>query len=226
MTGIFDSGVGGLNTLFALRRAYPKMDIALYMDKKNAPFGNKTKAELIRIVNDGILKLKDMGAARVLLGCCTASTVYELLPYGTRKYALPIIEPTARAAAEATGNKRIALLATERTVRSGAFLRAVRAIYADARLLSLSAGELVSFIEAGASDAYVPRELWERLLIYKERIEDFSADTLILGCTHFPSLYYTFKHLLPSVNVISSAEAGALSVENEETGSSKTIYIS
>ncbi len=225
MIGIFDSGMGGLNTLFALRKVQPYADIILYRDTKNAPFGNKSRRELIGIVTDGIGHLLNNGADKVLLGCCTASTVYELLPYELKRRTVPIITPVAKKALQVSKNKKIALLATLRTVRSGAFLREAKAIEAGVSLLSIPSGELVTYIEGGASDACVSRELWLLLKGYTKKIEDFGADTLILGCTHFPSLYSTFKCLLPKVNIVSSAKAGALGIEKEKTGRGITRYI-
>jgi glutamate racemase len=225
MIGIFDSGVGGLNTLFALRDIDPTADVILFRDTKNAPFGTKSQAELIQIVTNGVRRLLDSGADRVLLGCCTASCVYDFLPHELKKRTVPIVAPTAKAALKATLSSKIALLATARTVSSGAFLMELNKRDKNLSLLSIKAGELVTYVESGGRDNNVSPSLYNLLLGYKREIEHFGADTLILGCTHFPSLYFTFKHLLPNMSIISSAHVGALTVAHGG-GVGRTVYIS
>ena len=119
MIGIFDSGAGGEYTLSALRALAPHADVCLLADRENAPYGTKDEATLVWLVRRNIRRLKDAGCDEILIGCCTASTVYSQLPQNERVSVYPIIEPTVRAAL--CGGPRIGVIATEATVRSRAF---------------------------------------------------------------------------------------------------------
>ena len=79
MIGIFDSGVGGLNAFYEVRRGLPYADIAYLADRANAPYGTKPKDELISLVKNDIKRLRELGCRLILIACCTASTVYPEL---------------------------------------------------------------------------------------------------------------------------------------------------
>ena len=125
MIGIFDSGVGGLSAYRELRLLLPRCDIIYLADRRNAPYGTKTKDELIKLVKHDILQLKNMGAEKILVACCTASTVVPHLDFEERRCVLPIIFPAARVAARLA---RVTVIATEHTARSSAFIVAVTVI--------------------------------------------------------------------------------------------------
>ena len=79
MVGLFDSGSGGLNTIRYIKEHAPDVDLVYLIDRKRAPYGIKTQEELTAITNENINTLCDMGAERVLIACCTASTVHPLI---------------------------------------------------------------------------------------------------------------------------------------------------
>ena len=210
MIALLDSGEGGLNTYRHLHALLPKESLLLSLDYANSPYGDKPREELERIVADRLCRLRDGGAERILIACCTASTVYGSLPDGIKKMSTPIINPTARAARAATECGRIALLATSATVSSMAFPEAL----AECSVLQLSAGELVGAVEDGVASS--ENEARELLSPYLRAAEDFGADTLILGCTHFSSLSRVIRGMLsenagekPPMSVIDSAFMGA-----------------
>ncbi|MBR2930097.1 MAG: aspartate/glutamate racemase family protein [Clostridia bacterium] len=183
MIGIFDSGSGGEFTQEALKRAFPSADTLLYSDRKNAPFGTKTEKELIKITKDGITRLTDRGADVVLLACCTASTVHHLLPDAERERSIPIIGAVAKEALSLTEG-RIAVLATEATVRSHAFKKAL----GDRCAIEIAASELVGMVERGEADGSATAEAEYFLRLRLSALEGVGCDALILGCTHFPRL--------------------------------------
>lgn len=184
MLGILDSGSGGENTARELRRHRPDADIALYLDREHAPYGERSEEELIRLVEDGILSLRASGAEPILLACCTASSVYEKLSPEARAISLPIIESVAKAALEMAEGERIALLATERTVASGEFGR-----YLGKDLIaSIPSGKLVRLIDGGACDGRADEALQDYLVDLLAPLKDSEVGVLILGCTHFSSL--------------------------------------
>lgn len=124
MIGIFDSGVGGLASFSELRRLLPLADIAYLADRKNAPYGTKKKDVLKRLVCEDIELLRRLGCNKILIACCTASTVHRELPEESRRISFPIIKQTANAAA---GYRSVAVIATEHTVRSHAFSKEIKA---------------------------------------------------------------------------------------------------
>ena len=126
MIGIFDSGDGGLAAAREVRRLFQKEDIVLLADRKNAPYGTKTEEELISLVKEDIRRLSEMGCEKILVACCTASTVFPLLSEGEQQICLPIIHPTAEAVC---GSAHTAVIATERTVNSHAFSSEILRIY-------------------------------------------------------------------------------------------------
>lgn len=208
MVGIFDSGSGGELALRELLRLCPEAEVSFYADRENAPYGTKSEGELIRLVKRDIDILKARGAERILMACCTASTVYGLLPDEYKNVAIPIINPTAAEAVYASASKRILVISTEATAGSGAFEREIHCFCPRAKVCTLGCGELVSLVEAGACDGIVGQE--ERKLIKKiiSPVLDCGADTVILGCTHFAALEEEIRNIT-GMKTVNSARVGA-----------------
>lgn len=226
MIGVFDSGVGGLTALAELRELAPDADILYLADRKNAPYGTKSENELIELVTEDARRLLRAGARRILIACCTASTVYNCLPKSEARICVPIIEPAAEAAAKASKSGRIAVIATKRTVESHAFsnaLRKLRTVNVD----EYEAQELVSIVESGARDGYCTADTKLYLECLLKPVYDSGADTLILGCTHFPHLCREIQKILPNVNIISPSHEGALALLEgvSPKGTGRTIYL-
>ena len=97
MIGIFDSGAGGLCALRELARLLPDEKKIYLTDRKNLPYGTKSEGELVLLVSENIRKLRFMGCEKILLACCTASTIHPLLPKEYKELSLPIIGAAARA---------------------------------------------------------------------------------------------------------------------------------
>ena len=208
MLGLFDSGSGGLNTVRYVKELSDDVDLVYLIDRENAPYGIKTEKELIAITKANIDRLTDMGARRVLIACCTASTVYQELGEKYKKIALPIIDAVAKRAKKATRIGRIGVIATNRTVKSHAFKEALRGC----TVTELATPELVRLIDNGLSDECIDTE-GERMIEDMIRpVLDARIDTLILGCTHFPSLIRTVSKIASRYgveSVIDSARVGA-----------------
>ena len=90
MIGVLDSGRGGLVAYKELRRLMPRVDITYLADRKNAPYGNKNPSEILRLTECGIRRLCDVGCEMVLIACCTASSLHEMLPEELRNISIPI----------------------------------------------------------------------------------------------------------------------------------------
>ena len=208
MIGILDSGTGGENTLAKLRERCPLADVIFLRDEKNAPYGMKTREELVEIVAENIRILTRRGAEAVLIACCTASCIWEYLPIEERGLSYPIIDAVARRARELTSSGRIAVIATDATVRERAF---------SSRLLGMSVIErsaqgLVGMIEGGLSDASITHSDRQIIRNILSAFDGSGCDTLILGCTHFPSLIGTFIEEGEKIGIkhtVSSSAEGA-----------------
>ncbi len=227
MIGILDSGAGGELAARELRGLLPSVDIVLLADRKNAPYGTKSPEELTEIVRENLSRLRYAGADEILIACGTASTVLDRLKADERRGVYPIIEPTARAAAEATASGRVGVIATEATVRSRAFTRAIRSARGGATtVFELATQELVSMIEAGARDGCISRSDVSRLRQMLSPVWGWDVDVLVLGCTHFPLLFNTVGELFPGVRLISSTHEGVKKITRlAKSGSGATVYL-
>lgn len=218
LLGLFDSGSGGLNTVRYVKEAAPSIDLIYKIDRENSPYGIKSKKELIGIIERNIDELTERGAQRVLIACCTASTLYGELSERHRAVSVPIISRVASEASETTENGRIGVIATLATVRSHAFKKALlhRTVY------ELEAQKLVGLIDGGLCDATAEKEDEDMLRRIVLPLARKNIDTLILGCTHFPALCKSFEGVcrpLGIKRIIDSAKVGAMAllegVENE-----------
>ena len=203
--GIFDSGVGGFCAYRRVRELLPGEEIIFLADGKNSPYGIKTEEEITEIAEKNIAILRSVGADKILIACCTASSVYHRLSHRDREIAVPIIEPAARLAAR---GKNIAVIATRHTATSHAFGREI-AKYTDAPVSEYDEQGLVRMIESGARGRRIGSECRRHLASLAHRIKMLGADTLILGCTHFTHVEGALTRLLPRVRIISPATVGA-----------------
>ena len=226
MIGVFDSGAGGLFAAETLRSLRPKIDIAFFADRENAPFGIKNKREIVDITARGIDKLLNFGAEKVLIACCTASTVFDMLPEDIKEVSVPIIQSVSQAAADITKNRKIGILSTEATLKSGSFPKEILKILPTAQVVSYASRALVSLADAGESDGKLGED--GKKIIMKEisPFLDSGIDTLVLGCTHFAAFETEIGNRL-GVSIVNSAKAGARAIaENTaDIGCGNTVYL-
>lgn len=211
MIGVFDSGIGGLTSARILREMLPNENIIYLADRKNAPYGTKTRKELISLVTKDIIRLKKYGCRLCLIACCTASTVYPYLDSEAQKISRPIITPAARLAAEGS---RIAVIATAHTVETKAFSHEISK-FADREIFEICAQELVSLVESGERDGRLTENGYKTVVKISGKIKSSAPDTLVLGCTHFSHLFESFSALLPNVRIINAAREGAIALCSE-----------
>ena len=196
MIGVLDSGRGGLVAYKELRRLMPRADITYLADRKNAPYGNKSPKEILHLTERGIRRLWDMGCEIILIACCTASSLHEMLPEELKNISIPIITPTARLC---EGSRSVLVIATEHTARSGAFSKEIRR-FSNASVREIPMQPLVNLIEWGRDT----KSAVERIVKMCE-----GYDTLILGCTHFSHLLSDLRERLPDMKILSPAHIGA-----------------
>ena len=226
MIGVFDSGIGGIAALSELKEIYPDADLIYLADREHAPYGTKSSAELITCVGRCIDRLCRAGADRILIACCTASTVYENLPLWQREITTPIISAAANIAATLTKSKHISVIATDMTVASHAFSRAILKVDPEITVREHPLQSLVGMVESGVRDGNVTKKQKEKIKDLILGSVDGDTDTLILGCTHFSHLEMTVGDVLgEGVRIVNAAREGARAIPKPRSGSGVIRYL-
>jgi glutamate racemase len=184
--GVFDSGLGGLTVVRALRAALPHEDIVYLGDTARVPYGTKGPATVTRYALTCANHLVARGVKAIVIACNTVSAVApERLRVELDLPVLGVIEPGARAAADATRVFKVGVLATAGTIASGAYPRALAACSTRIETFGQAAPLLVPLAEEGWTDGEVPRLAARR---YLEPLARAGVDVVVLGCTHYPLL--------------------------------------
>lgn len=210
--GVFDSGVGGLTVVKALRDLLANENISYLGDTARVPYGPKSPETVQRYAVELAQMLMGKNAKALIVACNTVSSV--ALPLLTKKFSVPVIgviDPGARAALQATRNRHIGVIGTRATIRSGAYEKAVRAIDNRVRVSSRACPLLVPLIEEGLLDD----DVTDRMIVrYLEPLLADGIDTLVLGCTHYPLLTGAITRVLSSeIMLVDSAQNCARAVE-------------
>ncbi len=185
--GVFDSGLGGLTVVRALRAALPHEDIVYLGDTARVPYGTKGPATVTRYALACANHLVARGVKAIVVACNTVSAVApERLRVELDLPVLGVIEPGARAAAAATKRSRVGILATAGTIASGAYPRALAACSTRIEAHGQAAPLLVPLAEEGWTEGEVPRLAARK---YLEPLARAGVDVVVLGCTHYPLLY-------------------------------------
>lgn len=186
--GVFDSGVGGLTVVRALRRALPGEDILYLGDTARVPYGSRSPRTVEKYSLTCQRFLLDRGVKLVLIACNTASA--NALPALREMSPVPVIgavDPGAATALAATRNGHIGVIGTLATIRSGAYARAIAARDRNAKLTALACPLFVPLAEEGWTHDDVAALVARRYLAQLFE-QDRTIDTLVLGCTHYPLL--------------------------------------
>src|SRR5215475_4773708 len=210
--GVFDSGIGGLTVVRALRDQLPNETIVYLGDTARVPYGPKSPETVQRYALELAHLLMKRKAKALVVACNTVSSV--ALPLLTREFPVPVIgviEPGARAALQATRNRHIGVIGTRATIRSGAYEKALRAGDNNVRVSSRACPLLVPLIEEGLLDDDVTDRM---IMRYLEPMLNDGIDTLVLGCTHYPLLASAIERALQSkIKLVDSAQNCARAVE-------------
>lgn len=208
--GIFDSGVGGLTVFREVARVLPHHPLIYLGDSARVPYGTKSPQTVVRYSLEAAHHLMGRGIGMLVVACNTATAA--ALPSLQERLPIPVIgvvEPGARAAVERT-HGRVGVIATEGTVKSKAYSRAIHAIDKGVEVIEAPAPLFVALAEEGWANTHVAREVAE---IYLEPLIDSGIDTLVLGCTHYPILRGTIEQVVgDAVAIVDSAETTAACV--------------
>lgn len=212
--GVFDSGMGGLTVLRALAARLPQERFVYLGDTARLPYGTKSAETVQAYALQATRLLLGEGVKMVVIACNTASAValtvlqesWDPVP------VIGVIEPGARAGVGATKNKRIAVLATEGTVKGGAYARAIKELMAEVHVIQQPCQVFVALAEEGWADT--PATLATAAHYLEPLFQGPDApDTLVLGCTHFPVLADAIRRTIGcGVALVDSAETTAVAV--------------
>jgi len=215
---VFDSGVGGLTVLHELLVALPAEDYFYFGDTERFPYGDRSSAELVEFSDEIANYLLDSGAKLIVIACNSATAAAlgqlrgRLATEGREVDVIGVIEPESVIAAARTRSGRIGLLATNATVASGAYERAVMTADPHTRLTSVACPDLAPIIQAGGA---IDEQLVSVVRSYCEPLRDADVDTVILGCTHYPLVRPLLQRMLgPDVAIVTSGDAVARRVEH------------
>lgn len=228
--GLFDSGIGGTSIWSAIHALMPNEDTIYLADSKNAPYGQKSKEEIIDLSIKNTEFLLNQNAKIVVVACNTATTnaIKEL----RAKFDVPFIgiEPAIKPAATHSRTQTIGILATKGTLSSELFNKAVE-IYQDTHIIEQVGHGLVQLIEDGQINS---PEMNELLHTYLKPMVEANIDYLVLGCSHYPYLIPQIEKILPKhIKIIDSGEAVARQTQNilkekvglnNEVGSETVFY--
>ena len=209
--GIFDSGVGGLTVYRALHEQLPDEKFIYLGDTARVPYGTKSLATVERYAIENARFLAAHGVKLLVVACNTMSAL--ALPAIRASVAVPVvgvIEPGAQAAAQASKEQHLGVIATEATVQSGAYRRAIKEVAPQAEVLERACPLFVALTEEGWAETDVART------VATEYLKDLRGrvDTLVLGCTHYPILRRVIQETIGAdVRLIDSGAATACAVE-------------
>jgi glutamate racemase len=208
--GVFDSGVGGLTVARAIIDQLPAERLMYVGDTLHGPYGPLKVAEVRRhalAIGDSLV---ERGVKMLVIACNSASSA--CLVDARERYPVPVVEvirPAVRRAVAATRNGRVGVIGTAVTIRSGAYADAFAAAR-DVTVTSVACPRFVDFVERGMTSG---RQVLGLAQGYLEPLQRAGADTVVLGCTHYPLLSGVLQLALgPEVSLVSSAEETAKDV--------------
>ncbi len=204
--GLFDSGIGGTSIWLAIHDLLPNENTIYLADSKNAPYGQKSKEEIIRLSIKNTELLLELNCKIIVVACNTATT--NAIATLREKYEIPFIgiEPAIKPAALHSLTQKIGILATKGTLNSELFYKNVEK-FQDIQIVEQIGYGLVELIENGEMNS---PEMKKLLQSYLQPMIQQNIDYLVLGCSHYPYLIPQIKKILPkNIKIIDSGEAVA-----------------
>ncbi len=212
--GVFDSGLGGLTAVHALWRILPEEDLIYFGDTARVPYGGRSRETLLQYARQDVRFLRTFDLKAILIACGTVTTTS--LPVLQAENDLPmvgVVEPACRRALSVTRKKRIGMIATQASVRSGAYEAALRRLDPEVEVICEPCPLFVPLVEAGRirrGDVVIETVARE----YLEPLRATGIDTLILGCTHYPLLTDIIGDIMgPEVTLVSAGEESAFELK-------------
>lgn len=203
--GLFDSGVGGTSVWKEIHKILPAENTLYLADGKNAPYGEKSREEIIRLSIKNTEFLLRKGCKIIVVACNTATTAAIASLRAHYKVPFIGIEPAIKPAALQTKTKKVGVLATKGTLASSLFRNTIHLFAKGVTILEQEGTGLVELIEAGKENSEEIRSLLKK---YIDPMLQQGIDRLVLGCTHYPYVIPILRQLLPKeVTIIDSGQA-------------------
>jgi glutamate racemase len=210
--GVFDSGFGGLTVLKALLEVIPDADYSYFGDTARLPYGSKSAETVAKYAVEASHHLESNGSQLLVIACNTATALaLDRITQAAKVPVVGVVEPGAQAAASATKNGKVIVIGTEATVSSHAYRKALESRGLEAR--EKACPLLVPLVEEGWIDHPVTEQV-ARVYLDEAFADGFhDADTMVLGCTHYPLLKPLLQRVTPDhVRIVDSAESTACAV--------------
>ena len=217
--GVFDSGVGGLTVAREISRQLPKENIVYFGDTARVPYGSKSQNTIIRFSEQIIRFLKTKQVKAIVIACNTASAL--ALDAVRDEFDIPImgvVIPGARAAVEATKNRKVGVVGTDATVQSGMYTKVIREMAPDITVIEKACPLFVPLVEEGFKEHVVTQEIIE---YYLESMKHTDIDAMILGCTHYPLIRSKIREYMGDrIQIVNPAYETAIDLKKmlEERG--------
>jgi glutamate racemase len=232
--GVFDSGIGGLTVLKEIIRELPNESTIYLGDTARVPYGIRSPETVVRYSFENTKFLSTKEIKLLVVACNTASSVsLDAVKNSISIPVIGVIEPGAKAAVTATKNKKIGVIGTEATVKSGSYTKAIKAIDGDIEVFGVACPLFVPLVEEGWTEGTIATMIAAK---YLDDIKGRGIDTVVLGCTHYPLLKQVIADVMEEgVKLIDSAIETSreirrilevLDLKNEEKGmQSREFYV-
>ncbi len=211
--GVFDSGLGGLTAVKEIMKELPNENIIYFGDTGRVPYGTRSQETIIKYSQNDVNFLLSNDVKMIVIACGTVSSV--ALPILAKTISVPIVgvvNPTVKAAVRATKNKKIGIIGTSGTIKSGSYEKLIKNIDSSIETFTKACPLFVPLVENGHFDTMVAELVVEE---YLSEIKEKGADTLILGCTHYPLLKNTIQRYMgENVTLIDAGKETAKELKN------------
>lgn len=210
--GVFDSGVGGLTVAREIMRQLPKEHIVYFGDTARVPYGSKSQNNIIRFSRQIIRFLRTQSVKAIVIACNTASALaLDVVREETEIPVIGVVIPGARAAVQATENKKIGVIGTEATIRSEMYTKIMQDMDPQVSIIGKACPLFVPLVEEGFSKHNVTGEIID---YYLKSMRESDIDTMILGCTHYPLLRTRVREYMgEQVHIVNPAYETAMDLK-------------
>ena len=212
--GVFDSGLGGLTAVRTLRQILPEEDLIYFGDTSRVPYGSRSRETILKYARQDMHFLRSFDLKAILIACGTVSTTsLSTLQKENDLPVVGVVEPTCRRAVMQTRNKKVGMIATLASVRSGAYEEQVGRLDPSVTVYAKPCPLFVPLVESGRihpGDVVIETVARE----YLTELRETGLDTLILGCTHYPLLAEVIRGVMgPDVELVSAGEESAFELK-------------
>ena len=212
--GVFDSGLGGLTAVHSLWRILPEENLIYFGDTARVPYGGRSRETLLKYARQDVRFLRSFDLKAILIACGTVTTTsLDTLQAENDLPIVGVVEPTCRRALLVTKTKKIGIIATLASIRSGAYEAALKQLDPEVEVIGKACPLFVPLVENERfrrGDIVIETVARE----YLEPLKETGIDTLILGCTHYPLLTEIVAEIMgPEVTLVSAGEESAFELK-------------